>query len=753
MKKKFAHAAVAVVLAVLFTGCASSPQAKRDKYMERGKALMAKKDYPRAILEFRNAARAMPGDAEVYYQIGMAYLATSDVRTAYAALKKAVDLNPRHTAAQLKIAQMLAVTRDPALLKDAEGRLQALLDGGSGTAEVLNALAFTELQLGKTEEGIRNYETAVAKYPGELTASIMLAKARLFQGDRAGAEQILKKACADAPKSADARRVLAEFYMAQNNPSLAEGELRNALALDAKSGASLFDMARLLLALGRKAEAEQAFKQLCSMDGYKPVFAVFLLNQGRGEEAVREFQRLARESPDDRAARTRLVVAYRRLGRFQEADAVLSQALKRNPKDADALLQSGEIALQAGKFDKAEVDFNQVMKLKPTAAEVHYLMAKLYDARSDKRLYRQELNAALELNPMLVPIRVELARDLILQNDGKGALDVLDAAPAAQKQLPAVLVQRAWALWATGDLAGMRRGIDQLMAQGRTPDALILDGLWKLRAGDRKGARATAEEALKINPEDVRALRVMNRTYLPQEAPVALQKVKEMASAQPKSAGVQDFLGLMLLGDGKWEEARSAFEAAKSADPKMVDAQLSLVQVDVMEKKLDDARNHLQALLASNSGNLTIRRWLGNVEVMRGDNDAALEQFRKVADANPGDAQAANNLAYLLIEHSKRLDEGLKYAQKAVEIAPNNPSYCDTLGWAYYSKGLYSSAIPYLERASRSSDNAVWKYHLAMAYAKAGDLSRGRATLAAARKQNSNIPEAKTAAELVGISR
>ena len=68
----------------------------------------------------------------------------------------------------------------------------------------------------------------------------------------------------------------------------------------------------------------------------------------------------------------------------------------------------------------------------------------------------------------------------------------------------------------------------------------------------------------------------------------------------------------------------------------------------------------------------------------------------------------------------------------------------------HYQKRQYPTAIRYLERASASNQSAAWKYHLAMAYAKAGDLTRGRATLAAALKQNPRAPEAKAAQEVVG---
>ena len=79
-----------LVLAFL-SGCARSPQARRDKYLADGKALLEKKDYTRAILNFRNAVQAMPNDAEAYYQIGLAALHLGDLRTGALSLKKAVE--------------------------------------------------------------------------------------------------------------------------------------------------------------------------------------------------------------------------------------------------------------------------------------------------------------------------------------------------------------------------------------------------------------------------------------------------------------------------------------------------------------------------------------------------------------------------------------------------------------------------------------------------------------------------------------
>jgi Flp pilus assembly protein TadD len=140
--------------------------------------------------------------------------------------------------------------------------------------------------------------------------------------------------------------------------------------------------------------------------------------------------------------------------------------------------------------------------------------------------------------------------------------------------------------------------------------------------------------------------------------------------------------------------------------------------------------------------------WLADVEALRGETDSAINLFRQVVTSDTGNAEAYNNLAYLLAD--RKPDEALKYAQTAVELTPNRPAYCDTLGWVLYRKGLYSAAVQYLERAAADKSDPVWAYHLAMAYAKAGDLTRGRTTLRTALKMNPNVPEAKAAREVIG---
>ncbi len=84
---------------------------------------------------------------------------------------------------------------------------------------------------------------------------------------------------------------------------------------------------------------------------------------------------------------------------------------------------------------------------------------------------------------------------------------------------------------------------------------------------------------------------------------------------------------------------------------------------------------------------------LGIIFSMKKQLNLAELHYRKALEINPDFAPAANNLAYLLSIQDKNIDEALGYARKAKERLPEEPSVMDTLGWIYYKKALYDSAI------------------------------------------------------------
>jgi len=77
------------------------------------------------------------------------------------------------------------------------------------------------------------------------------------------------------------------------------------------------------------------------------------------------------------------------------------------------------------------------------------------------------------------------------------------------------------------------------------------------------------------------------------------------------------------------------------------------------------------------------------------------------------DANALNSLGYMLAERNDRLDEAVTLLQRALKIEPGNPSYLDSLGWAYFQQGRLDLAdAPLTEAADKLKHNSVVQDHL-----------------------------------------
>ena len=111
----------------------------------------------------------------------------------------------------------------------------------------------------------------------------------------------------------------------------------------------------------------------------------------------------------------------------------------------------------------------------------------------------------------------------------------------------------------------------------------------------------------------------------------------------------------------------------------------------------------------------------------------AQEYYEKVLTINPNFVPAANNLAYIYAEHGGNIDVALNLAQKAREKLPEDANIADTLGWIYYRKNVFGTAITYLKAAAdKMPEQPVVRYHLGMAYYKNGNRDLARQELSKA---------------------
>jgi tetratricopeptide (TPR) repeat protein len=735
-----------VLAALVFSGCAFSPQAKEARFLEAGKKALAKQEYTRAILQFRNAIRVKKDDAEAYYQLGLAYLGARDGKSAAIAFATAVSVDGKHMGAKLKLSELaIATSSDKDILTSAQQRLTDLLKGAPDNPDVLNALAVAEWQLGHATDAERHLQRILVTAPQNLKAAINLAGILRAQKDFRGAEQVLIKAASGQPPAANAFVALAEFYVLMKRHGDAEIQFRRALQVEPKHAVAMYDLANLLLSIGKRDQADPLYRQLSYIGDrqYKTIYAVFLFQTGKTQEAIKEFERLAKQDSNDRTARSMLVEAYWKANRQAEADAVLERALKSNPKDIEALTQRSAVLLGLGRNSEALENLKQVLRLRPDSGEAHFLLSRVHRANGNRLSERQELGEALRLRPDLLQARLDLSRSLIAAKSPKAALDIMTANdfPAAQRQSLPAIVQRNWALLAVSDGAAFRKEVEAGLALARHPDLLAQDAIVKMAERNFAGARASLDEALDKNPQDLRALDLMVMTYRVQKQPEGvLPKLRALAVRHASSPAIQNVLGEWFVASGDRDQARAAYTAALRLKTDYIPAMVGMAKIDLAVGRLDEARKALNTLASSYPKNPMINILLGNLEHLSGNRGKALGHYRKALEADGQNAMALNNVAYLLADFANKPDEALNYAQRAKEISPDDPEVEDTLGWVLFKKGLYDVAIGHLEASVAKRSTAQGQYHLAMTYLKMGNRKRGEQALQAAVRER--LPEA-----------
>lgn len=92
-------------------------------------------------------------------------------------------------------------------------------------------------------------------------------------------------------------------------------------------------------------------------------------------------------------------------------------------------------------------------------------------------------------------------------------------------------------------------------------------------------------------------------------------------------------------------------------------------EADAAAREYELAARHLPAA----------RLYLGNVRFGQGRLDEAESAYRTVISTVPDNAEAYNNLAWLLYTREKNLDEAETLAARAVEMAPGRAEFADTL--------------------------------------------------------------------------
>lgn len=206
----------------------------------------------------------------------------------------------------------------------------------------------------------------------------------LFQkGQPEAATPLLIRATQTSPQDARSWKALGVAYAAQALYEFAEPPFRRACELDPNLDDACYYYGRALYALNRFEPSLQVLERAAGRDAKSwrihLGIAQALEALGRPEEAGKEFTKtLSLSQNGDPKPGVAYGLFLVRQGRTEEAVAPLEEVLKRFPASAEAHIHLGRAFVEQGKIADAIRHFEKAVAIDPTSAQAHLLLAKGY---------------------------------------------------------------------------------------------------------------------------------------------------------------------------------------------------------------------------------------------------------------------------------------------------------------------------------------------------------------------------------------
>jgi tetratricopeptide (TPR) repeat protein len=721
------------VAAIGLAASCSKPSA--DDHVRKAQAYVGQSQLSDAIFEYRLALESEPKRGDIRVKLADAYLKSGDAPNAMREYVRAADLLPTDVAAQLRAGNVLLVSR---AFEDAKARANKVLALDPKNADAQILLGNAQAGLKDLDGALADYQESLALNPTQDSAYIDIGTIQFMRGERDQAEASFKSAIAAEPKSVAARMALANFLWASGRAPEAERALKDALTLDPSNLTANRALGVFYLASNRAPDAEPYFKKIADTaktPAATIALADYYVHVRRFDDAKRLLTDLAQKPANYAAATTRLAAIDATQGQRAQGLVRLKDVLDKYPKDAPARLLTARLLLVEGKRDDALANATTIVTNDPNApaaSDAYLLIGRIQASldRTDDAIKAYEEVLKRQARP--------LAADLALASlyFDQRALDkattyvhqartIAPRNPVTRALTVRILLAQHDMTKASEELASLRRDFPN------SPTVLDLVGAQQLANRDVEAARASYAKASQSTPGDLEALAGLVSIDLGTGR--TKDAVGRIEAAQKTMEPTAPFLILAARTydvAGNPAKAEELLKKAIDTEPASLRAYNELGGLYIRQHRLDDARDEFQQIVQRTPKSTSANTMLGMLFEAQGRLPEAEAQYQKVLGFDARAAVAANNLAWLYAASNRNLDQAVQLAKTALQQLPDDPHVTDTLGWAFYRKGMADSAIPYLESSiQKDATDPTVHYHLGMAYVNTGEIDKARKSL------------------------
>jgi putative PEP-CTERM system TPR-repeat lipoprotein len=617
------------ITVAVLVGLAGCSGKSADESLASGKGYLAKGDTNAAIIELRNSLQKNPDSAEARFLLGRALLDRDDAVGAEVELRKAAEAKRPES-------------------------------------DVLPLLAKALLLQGKSERLIQDYgSSSLPDSTANADLKTSLASAYAEKGDLSRARSALADALRAVPDFGPALLVQARLEAADGKFDAALRLIDQVIAKDPQSyEAHHLKGVLLFFAKGDSAAAlESERRALALRKDWLPAQAgalEILLSRGDRAAAKAQVAELKKAHPGHPRARyLEAMVAYRD-GDTKAARELIQQVLKVAPENENVLVLAGAIELQIGSLAQAENFAAKAMSRSPQSAAPRRLLANVQLRSGAAAKARETLSPLLD-RPDVDVQTLDLGGQAALQSgDLKGAEAYFSRAAA----------------------------LDPKDVNSRTALAQA-----QLRKGNVQAGIAQLEEVASSDPGVNADLAIISARLRQSDYDAALKAIDSLERKLPDKPLAAELRGGVYAARRDMPAARQSFEKALSLDPLSFPATAGLANLDLLERKPDEARKRYDKLLAADPKNLAARLAVADVRAAAGaSNDEIASLLSEAIKLNPDEVAPRLFLVELWLR-ARDPKAALSAAEQAAAAMPDRIEVLDALGRAQAASGDFNGAI------------------------------------------------------------
>ena len=664
---RWAHfALLAVLLATIaLQGCNRDTP---EKFIASGKAYLEKRDFPAAVIQFKNAVQKDPDAPEPRYLLGIALEEEDDPTSAEIELRKALAAGyPSEVATPALVRVLLARGQFEKALSEATRQLNS----SPAKAELLALSGDGQLGLGKLEEARTAFSSALSMEPENETATLGMSKLAAATGEPSRAHQLVDEVVARNPSSRQGLLLKGDLLVAERRDKEAAQAFGKAIELRPYSVRVYLVLVPLLVRSGDVEGAETrlaALKKIASRSPFTQYLdALVAAKKGDRTRAGNSIQAAVNGAPEYAPALLLAGSIAYEAGNYGQAEEYLRKALPATPNQTYPRRLLVSTYLRTGQLDRAREALEPLLKLAPDDPTILVLAGEVALANRQLPQAAGYYQKALALDPKNALTRTRLGQTRLAQGDAQRAMQELEAASgadASQYQADVALIV----------LHLNRREFDKAQTAADTlakkqPDNPLthnLAGLVKLAKKDQAGARSSFEQAMRLQP-----------TYFPAARNLALLDVR----------------------DGKRDAAKQRYETILAKDPKSEMALLALVemaqQTGAPAQEIDKA---MDRAVAANPGSARVRIIKVNQLLQRGDLKAALSAAQQAQAALPQDLQILDALGRAQLAAAE-YNQAVATFGKLASLMPKSAGPLMAQAQAYTSAKDWGGALQVIQKA------------------------------------------------------